>query len=139
MAPETAPARAPAPAPKPGPSWTEHLWDWLRDIDLDTWFARIPPVALWIAVVAIALLLLRRLWRAARPQPPTRPPARPPAQPRTRATDAVSRRPCRWKRDKWRPAASLDRWVCTRCGVDAYSSDGRPPKECKRELRETAL
>ena len=52
---------------------------------------------------------------------------------RTRA-----KRECRWKKDTRRRAASV-RWQCMACGVDAFTRDGKPPKECKRLLRETTL
>lgn len=45
-------------------------------------------------------------------------------------------RRCRWRRARdsnTRP--HLSRWRCDDCHVEAYSSDGRPPKECKRVLR----
>lgn len=45
-------------------------------------------------------------------------------------------RKCRWSRapDTHR-TSHLERWLCESCGVDAYSTDGRPPKECKRMLK----
>ena len=48
-------------------------------------------------------------------------------------------KPCRWKRDPTRKSEHLDRYVCTACGVDAYSSDGSPPRQCKRNLRPGSL
>jgi hypothetical protein len=51
-----------------------------------------------------------------------------------------TRRGCRWRVDKRRnPAVSLRRWVCADCGVEAYSADGKAPKECKRALRDARL
>lgn len=47
----------------------------------------------------------------------------------------------RGNRCQWSPArdgktgAQLSRWRCETCQVEAYSSDGRPPKECKRALK----
>jgi ribosomal protein L37AE/L43A len=45
---------------------------------------------------------------------------------------------CHWKRCE-RSANSLERWHCRKCGVDAFSSTGKPPQECKRQLKETLL
>ncbi|MDF0602092.1 hypothetical protein P1J78_15230 [Psychromarinibacter sp. C21-152] len=45
---------------------------------------------------------------------------------------------CRWKRDP-RARDTLVRWQCAACGVDAFTSDGRRPKECKRHMREARL
>ena len=47
---------------------------------------------------------------------------------------------CRWKKDRWRHGSiKFDRWICRECGVEAFSGDGRPPKECKRHLRKVTL
>lgn len=43
---------------------------------------------------------------------------------------------CRWKRardHKIRPP--FKKWQCKTCLTEAYSSDRRPPKECKRTLK----
>jgi len=48
------------------------------------------------------------------------------------------RRACRWKRQPW-GKAGIDRWGCAACGVDAFTSDGRCPKECKKDLKEAVL
>lgn len=48
-------------------------------------------------------------------------------------------KPCRWKRDPTRKGQDLERYVCSVCGVDAYTAEGRPPRQCKRNLRESAL
>lgn len=48
-------------------------------------------------------------------------------------------RPCRWKKDRVRRRSGMQRWQCMACGVDAFTRDGRPPKECKRGLREVGL
>lgn len=47
--------------------------------------------------------------------------------------------PCRWKRDPTHKGADLQRFVCARCGVDGFTTDGRPPRQCKRALRSTGL
>ena len=45
------------------------------------------------------------------------------------------------RRCRWNPArdgntgAQLSQWRCETCQVEAYSSDGRAPKECKRMLK----
>ena len=44
-------------------------------------------------------------------------------------------RRCRWKRDTRRhPDSARTRWICLECRREAYSSDGQPPKECRRSL-----
>lgn len=48
-------------------------------------------------------------------------------------------RDCRWKKDRRRHGTALIRWQCVACGVDAFTIDGKPPKQCKREFRETRL
>ena len=42
---------------------------------------------------------------------------------------------CRWKIDNFRAQDTLVRYVCQECGVDAYTSNGKPPKDCKRQYR----
>lgn len=44
-------------------------------------------------------------------------------------------RRCRWNPARAAAGAQLSRWQCDECGVEAFSSDGRPPKECKRTLK----
>ncbi|MEM1361781.1 MAG: hypothetical protein AAGF94_08710 [Pseudomonadota bacterium] len=46
---------------------------------------------------------------------------------------------CRWKKDKFRRSEHFTRWICLECSVDAFTSDGRPPKECKRYARSGQL
>ncbi len=46
---------------------------------------------------------------------------------------------CRWRKDKRRKGGSLERWICTTCRVDAFTSDGKPPRGCKRGLRDAGL
>lgn len=41
---------------------------------------------------------------------------------------------CGWRRAD-RRGSSLQKWVCRSCGAEAYSTDRRPPKECKRSLK----
>jgi hypothetical protein len=49
-------------------------------------------------------------------------------------------RNCRWRRDRRRHGqATMFRWVCSECGVDGYTSDGKPPKVCKRHQKEPVL
>ena len=77
-------------------------------------------IDLWvqIAVLAgIAALLLWQLWRLVRP----------------------ARRRCRWTRDRVTRRSGMVRWQCMDCAVDAFTQDGKPPKECKRALREAGL
>lgn len=43
---------------------------------------------------------------------------------------------CRWKRIRdHRKRPPFKKWRCKTCLVEAYSSDRRPPKECKRTLK----
>jgi len=49
-------------------------------------------------------------------------------------------RDCRWRRDRsGPPRAGFTRWRCAACGVEAYSTDGRAPKECKRGVKTGGL
>lgn len=47
--------------------------------------------------------------------------------------------PCRWREDKRRNVSTNTRWICTKCQVDAYTWDGKPPVDCKRAFRPTQL
>ena len=52
----------------------------------------------------------------------------------------IHRRPrktCKWRKNGGK--AGLRQWRCTVCGVDAFSQDRKPPRECKRMLRPTGL
>ena len=52
--------------------------------------------------------------------------------------NALARRPgshCRWRRLPEGGTASLTKWRCRKCVMEAYTADRRPPKECKRILR----
>lgn len=80
-------------------------------------------VLILAAGLAFAGALAWRLW------PRDSPPPSSPSSPLRRT------RRCRWKRDNYRRATRLQRWVCRDCGVEAFSSDAAPPKECKRTLR----
>ncbi len=58
----------------------------------------------------------------------------------SRAAGHHTIRNCRWRRDQRRHKhATMVRWVCSECGVDGYTSDGKPPKVCKRHQREPVL
>ncbi|MCI4666067.1 MAG: hypothetical protein MRY74_15230 [Neomegalonema sp.] len=46
---------------------------------------------------------------------------------------------CRWRKDPRRTGGELDRWICAKCGVDAYTATGRAPDGCKRHLRSGGL
>jgi len=77
------------------------------------WFV---PLSVSLSVMLVLALVLRRHRQA-----------------------GIHRKPCRWKKDPRRLDATLIRWHCMTCGVDAFTADGSGPKECKRDLRETAL
>ena len=42
---------------------------------------------------------------------------------------------CRWKPDPRTRNNTLNRYICMECKVDAFTSDGSPPKGCKRQYR----
>ena len=48
---------------------------------------------------------------------------------------AMRKSPCRWRRVAGHDRFSFKYWQCARCGEEAYSRERRPPKECKRALR----
>jgi hypothetical protein len=121
----------PPPAARPGPAsgpepWAEALSKILAEPGA--------KAALLFAAGLLALLLFRRLILGPRPgrrrSPAAPAPVRTPAQ-----TQGPSRLPCRWRRAGFRHGVRAQRWICRACGVDAFSRDGSPPKECKRALR----
>ena len=121
MAPET------SPRPRPRPETGFELQDALADLDPATWLEAgmswlapfgVGPVWL-VAAVAGALCLLVAVW--------------------VRRAVRRRRRACRWKKGKHQKGGTLTRWGCRACGAEAYSHDGKPPKECKRGLRVVPL
>jgi hypothetical protein len=51
----------------------------------------------------------------------------------------VHRQPhCQWQRRPW-GRTRITRWECGACGVDAFTSTGRSPRECKRPCKEVPL
>ena len=59
---------------------------------------------------------------------------------RRRTAVVMGMQSCRWKRD--RKAAKREgfvAWRCKTCRIEAFTFDGKPPKECKRDLRATSL
>ncbi|HSR72194.1 MAG TPA: hypothetical protein VLL72_07415 [Kiloniellales bacterium] len=42
---------------------------------------------------------------------------------------------CAWQGAPGEHAPAFARWRCADCGIEAYSTDGRPPKECKKALK----
>lgn len=77
-----------------------------------------PPAVAFVLIV-LCLAVLRRALR--------------------RIRGAVRTSRCRWKRDPRRRGVTLTRWQCIECGVEAFTSDRRPPRDCKKELREIPL
>ena len=71
----------------------------------------------WVWVLGVSLAVLALIW----------------------LTRRRKRSACKWRRDMVPRENGLQRWQCGKCGVDAFTSDGRAPKECKRALRETQL
>jgi hypothetical protein len=70
-------------------------------------------IAIFIAVFLAAFVLLNRL--ASR-----------------------SRKTCNWVRVQDEGRRPFTKWLCKSCGVEAFSTDRRPPKECKRDLDTSA-
>lgn len=83
-------------------------------------------------LLAIALFLVLHLRRAILARHRT--PAPPDLSPAARAGTG-----CKWRKARGRTTVSSTCWTCSRCGVDAYSQDRCPPKECKRALRPASL
>jgi hypothetical protein len=46
---------------------------------------------------------------------------------------------CGWRRDGYRPGTRFMRWMCVECGLEGYTRDESPPRECKRALRRSSL
>lgn len=42
---------------------------------------------------------------------------------------------CRWKRVRGDYRPPFTKWRCKACAVEAYSTDQKPPKECKKPLK----
>ena len=68
-----------------------------------------------VVVAAIAIVLSRRWFKT----PPK--------------SYETFRPPCPWREGSTRKG--MIRWQCAECGVEAFTKDGRAPKECKRDLR----
>ncbi|MEQ9041459.1 MAG: hypothetical protein RIE24_24310 [Silicimonas sp.] len=102
----------------------------------------------WFPVLVFVASALALLWVTGRMRKKleTSPWASKPEQPRLSAGQSlpVTRTgkdgmTCKWYRDKVKRDGTLQRWQCRTCGVDAFTHDGKPPKECKRGLREAQL
>ena len=121
-----------------------YLPPWLRsllpqDDPLVTLALALLAVFLWLRILMLLAGLFRR-----RPHlsavPPPLPDRAPPSPPRGIAPPPVpgsarrSTRDCIWRQDLFRNTRTNTRWTCSTCGVEAYTQDGRPPKECKRDL-----
>ena len=113
----------PVPVPRPDSGGLGSVTEWVGDAVLWIEASGILEIpALWlaagIAVLTGTIALIRRLSRAPTPWSSS----------------------CRWRLDKRRGRnAALQRWQCLACGVEAFTSDGKRPKECKRELRDARL
>jgi hypothetical protein len=46
---------------------------------------------------------------------------------------------CRWRRVQVESGSLFSKWKCRRCDVEAFTTDKRPPKECKRLLEGPSL
>lgn len=42
------------------------------------------------------------------------------------------RRPCRWAADQAMQGGRYGRYVCAACGAEAFTSNGRPPRDCRQ-------
>lgn len=122
MAPDT----SPRPRPRPGEGFD--LPEFLSGLELPTvferawaWLISMSDLPVWPgAIGACALALLFGFWVA-------------------RRLRRRRERPCRWKTDARQRGGTLTRWRCRTCGAEAYSQDGKPPKECKKALRVVPL
>jgi len=47
--------------------------------------------------------------------------------------------PCKWVKSRGTPLEGRLPWKCQTCGIKAYSSNRKPPKECKRKLKPKSL
>jgi hypothetical protein len=61
------------------------------------------------------------------------------ARRRPAGAPAVAQVRCRWRQDKRRHGATLQRFTCTACGMEGYSAEGRAPRQCKRAFRPASL
>ena len=66
---------------------------------------------IYVLVVLLAFYIYERFFRSKRP------------------------RGCRWKRVRGDFRPPFTQWRCKECGVEAYSIDKKPPKECKKPLK----
>lgn len=46
---------------------------------------------------------------------------------------------CKWKKSKMQTVKTLTQFKCKTCGYVAFTSDGRPPKDCKRGFKARPL
>lgn len=44
-------------------------------------------------------------------------------------------KPCAWVRSEVQHSRVFDIWACATCRVEAFTSDGMPPKECEKVLK----
>ena len=44
---------------------------------------------------------------------------------------------CKWRRVRENSRTPFTKWRCRDCVMEAFTTDRRPPKECKRVLRST--
>ena len=42
---------------------------------------------------------------------------------------------CKWRKSKNQTVGSLTQFECKVCGVEAFTANGKPPKDCKRGLK----
>ena len=46
---------------------------------------------------------------------------------------------CEWRKTKIQTVGSLTQYECKTCGVEAFTANGKPPKDCKRSLKARPL
>ena len=89
----------------------------------------------WFPVLFVVLCALALVWATARLRRGRENPDPPGLVTRT----GKNGRTCKWARDPVKRDGGMERWQCRTCGVDAFTTSGKPPVECKRALREAQL
>jgi len=78
---------------------------------------------LWLRIPFLLLEIFRRQPADSEVSPPPLP-----------ISAGQSRRDCIWGQDRSARRRRRTRWICATCGAQAFTQDGRPPKDCKRGL-----
>jgi hypothetical protein len=51
----------------------------------------------------------------------------------------ATNRECHWKKSPDQPASTMGKWVCSACQEEALTSNRRPPRICKKNLKPAPL